>query len=160
MSIFSPEVALLIIDMANDSVSRDGSMYVPGAEDIVPAIKQLSDEARIAGSPVIYICDMQGTSEAEVVSPLKPEAHDFVVRRHQYSSFFGTELDTLLNELGVTKLVLTGTAVEICVYFTAADAYMRGYKIIVPERCVVALSEGDAESALDQMQRLFDAEIV
>jgi len=160
VSIFSPEVALLIIDMVNDSVSRDGSMYAPGAEDIVPAIKQLSDEARSAGSPVIYICDMQGTPEAEVALQLKPEPGDFVVRRHQYSSFFGTDLDMLLNEMEVKKLVLTGTAVEICIYFTAADAYMRGYQIIVPEKCVVALSEGDTEAALDQMQGLFKAEVI
>ncbi len=66
MSIFGPAVALMIIDMVNDFVSPNGSMYVSGVEAIIAAIKQLSDEARNSESPVIYICDSQEGSEALV----------------------------------------------------------------------------------------------
>jgi len=176
MSIFGSEVALLIVDMVNDFVSKDGAMYVSGVEKIIEAIKQLSDEARGSESPVIYICDSQEASEVEsgtwprysedrksgiaIVPQLKPSPGDFVVRKHQYSTPFGADLDLLLRELGVTKLVLAGTAVDICIYFIARDAHTRGYKIVVPKGCVVALSEGDKEDSLKQMEQLFDAEII
>jgi len=176
MSIFNPQIALLIIDMINDFVSKDGVMHVAGAEEIIPAIKQMSEEARNSGSPVIYICDLHrssdiefetwprhaedGTRGAEIVPQLSPAPSDFVIRKRRYSSFFDTDLDLLLKELGVVKLVLTGAAVDICIYFTAGDAYMRGYQIVVPRRCVAALSESDQQSTLRQMQRLFQAEII
>jgi nicotinamidase/pyrazinamidase len=176
MSIFGPKVALLIIDMIDDFVSSDGVMYVPGAEDIIPTIKLMSDEARELKSPVIYICDSHspsdtepgtwlryaenGTPEVQIVPQLAPGPGDFVVTKDRHSSFFGTDLNTLLEELGATKLVLTGAAMDIWMYLTSEDAHKRGYQIAVPRRCVVALSESDKEEVLEQIQRLFGAEVV
>lgn len=176
MSIFGQEVALLIVDMVNDFVSRDGAMYVAGAEEIIPTIRQIADEARSMESPVIYICDSSnisgtesgawprhienGTRGIKIVPQLSPAPSDFIVRKHQYSPPFSTDLDLLLRELGVTKLVLVGTAVDICIYFIAQDAHKKGYQIIVPQGCVVALSEGDKEISLEQMEQIFDAEII
>ena len=176
MSIFSPEVALLIVDMVNDFVSEDGAMYVSGAGAVIPAIKQIADEARSLESPVIYICDSHEASDTEpgtwprytkngipgieIVPQLSPAPSDFIVRKHQYSTPFGTDLDLLLRELGVTKLVLTGTAVDVCIYFIAQDAHRKGYEIVVPRECVVALSEGDKETSLKQMEQLFNAEVI
>ncbi|MFC1718283.1 cysteine hydrolase family protein [Candidatus Poribacteria bacterium] len=176
MSIFGSEVALLIIDMVNDFVSEDGAMYVSGAEEIIPAIKQMADEARSLESPVIYICDSHdvpdaesgtwprytenGTPGIEIVPQLRPAPSDFIVRKHQYSAPFSTDLDLLLKELGVAKLVLTGTAVDVRIYFIAQDAHKKGYQIVVPRECVVALSEGDRDASLKQMEQLFDTEII
>ncbi len=176
VSIFGPEVALLIIDMTNDFVFEDGVTYVPGAGKIVPIIKQMSDEARNSESPVIYICDSHTSSDMEsetrpyhaedgtlgtgIVPQLSPVPGDFVIRKRPYSSFFGTDLNLFLKELGVTKLVLTGTTTDICIYFAAADAYTKGYQIIIPRKCVVALSESDQETALKQMEQLFHAEVI
>ena len=176
MSIFSTEVALLIVDMVDDFVSRDGMMYVSGAEEIVPAIKRMSDEARSAKSPVIYICDSYGESDTgfgtwsrqsqdrppgtEIVPRLSPAPSDFVVRKHQYSNPFSADLGMLLKELEVTRLVLTGTTLDVCIYFIAREAHREGYQIIVPRGCVVALSESDEGATLKQIEQLFDAEIV
>ncbi len=176
MFIFGPEVALLIVDMVDDFVYKDGMMYVSGAADIVPAIKRMSDEARSAKSPVIYICDSYAASDTdsgtwsrqlqdrspgtEIVPQLSPAPSDFVVRKHQYASPFSADLDMLLKELAITRLVLTGTTVDVCIYFIARDAHRKGYQIIVPRECVVALSENDEEATLKQMEQIFDAEIV
>ena len=176
MLVFAPNVALLIIDMINDFVSKDGVTYVPGAEKIIPTIKQMSDEARSSESPVIYICDSSrpsnmgsetwsrhaedGMPGSEIVPQLSPVLGDFVIIRRRYSSFFGTDLDLLLKELGVRKLVLTGTATDIGIYFAAADAYTKGYQITIPRKCVVALSETDQEAILEQMEQLFHAEVI
>ena len=176
MSVFNSQVALLIIDMIDEYVSEDGIMYVSGAEGIVSAIGQIADEARREGSPVIYICDSHeaydagttawrrqpvGTVPAEEIIPeLTPLPDDFIIRKHPYSSFFGKDLDILLKELGITKLVFTGTAVDIWIHFAAREAHMKGYRIAIPEKCVVALSEGEEENTIKQMQRLFNAEII
>jgi nicotinamidase-related amidase len=125
---------------------------------------------------VIYICDSYEMSETdsgtwsrrpeatspgtEIISELSPAPSDFVVRKNQYSSPFSADLDILIKELGVTRLVLTGTAVDVCIYFIARDAHRKGYQIIVPQECVVSLSEGDREASLQQIEQLFNAEIV
>ena len=176
MAVFGPEVALLIVDMVDDFVSSDGMMYVPGAEEIVPPIKRMAEEARSSEAPVIYICDSHETSDAdpgawpsgsevsmpetEIVSLLSPAPSDFVVMKYQYSSPFTEDLDILLKELGIKKVVLTGAAVDVCIYFVAWDAHKKGYQIAVPGECVVALSEGDKEASLQQMEQLFNAEII
>ena len=176
MSIFGPEVALLIVDMVNDFVSEQGAMYVSGSEKIIMPIKKLADEARASGSNIIYLCDSHEASEAEsgtwprhiengsqgieIVSQLVPAPSDFIVRKNQYATPFSADLDLLLSELGVTKLVLTGTTVDVCIYFIAQDAHKKGYQIVVPADCIVALSEGDEEVSLEQMKELFDAEII
>ena len=134
-------VILLIVDMVNDFVSSDGAMYVSGAEDIIPAIGQMADEARSMESPVIYICDSSDLSDTEsgtwprhtesgspgikIVPQLSPAPSDFIVRKHQYSPPFSEDLDLLLRELGVTKLVLVGTALDVCIYFIAQDAHKK-----------------------------------
>jgi nicotinamidase-related amidase len=49
------------------------------------------------------------------------------VLKPKHSGFFSTTLEVLLAYLGARTLVLTGVAGNICVLFTANDAYMRDY---------------------------------
>ncbi len=152
--------ALIVIDMLNEFVS--GRMRCEGTASIIPKIRILAEHFRNRGCPVIYICDthypgvdrelelwgehaIAGTWGAEVVDELKPGERDYVVRKRRYSGFFQTDLDLLLRELGVDRLVLTGIDTNICVRHTAADAFFRGYRIAVV-RDAVASWEGDAES--------------
>jgi len=60
---------------------------------------------------------------------------DFVLKP-KYSSFYCTPLDILLNHLDTKTLILTGFAGNICVLFTANDAYMRNFKLIIPKDCI------------------------
>jgi nicotinamidase-related amidase len=55
---------------------------------------------------------------------------------------------------------VTGMATDVCVLFTAADAYMRDYQLIVPRDCVAALSPPLHRSALKQMQHVLKADVV
>jgi nicotinamidase-related amidase len=52
--------------------------------------------------------------------------------------FFSTTLETLLRHLGAKQLILTGMAGNFCVLFTANDAYMRDYELLIPEDCCVS----------------------
>jgi len=60
---------------------------------------------------------------------------DFVLKP-KHSAFYSTPLDILLNHLDTETLILAGFAGNICVLFTANDAYMRNFKLIVPSDCI------------------------
>ncbi|MDE2217599.1 MAG: cysteine hydrolase, partial [Planctomycetota bacterium] len=90
---------------------------------------------------------------------LKPHKNDYEVAKTSYSCFYKTSLDKLLKKLGITHLIITGVVTNICVLYTAADAYMRGYRITIPQNCVAALTRVEHQFALQQMKRLFCAEI-
>jgi nicotinamidase-related amidase len=89
---------------------------------------------------------------------LKPEERDYFVLKPKHSGFFSTTLDTLLDYLGAKTLVLTGIAGNICVLFTANDAYMRDFHLVVPSDCVISNSPGENHHALDQMQKVLKAD--
>ena len=72
----------------------------------------------------------------------------------KHSAFFETTLDTLLAYLGATTLIMTGVAGNICILFSANDAYMRDYNIIVPSDCVVSNTRRENDNALDQIERV------
>ncbi|CAF1777305.1 hypothetical protein NRS6084_04194 [Bacillus subtilis] len=56
-------------------------------------------------------------------------------------------------------IILTGIAGNICVLFTANDAYMREYSITIPKDCIASNSEEDNEFALTMMENVLFAEI-
>jgi len=166
--------AVMITDMINDFVT--GILKNERAEKIIPNVKQLINFARENHIPVIYVNDahMQNvdvefdvwpehavadTWGAQVVNELKPEKSDFVLQKRRYSAFQGTGLDQLLRELKVDTLILTGVVTDICIQHTAADAFFRGYKIIVPEDCVEAINEQTQKAALDYLKRIYGCEI-
>jgi nicotinamidase-related amidase len=174
--IYQPGTAFIIIDMLNDFVLPAAPLEVPKAKDIVPAIKKRLQDARHKMLPIIYACDshnkddvefnkwpkhaIKGTKGAEIVEELKPEEGDYVIYKRKYSAFVGTDLNLILRELKIERLILTGVVTDICVLHTAADGYMLGYEIIIPEDSCIALSDEDQKWALSQAKRLYDAQVV
>lgn len=176
MGIYEEKSALLIADMIRDFVDPGGMLYVPGIEVIVPRIASLIAEARAEGIPVIYVNDwhdpdddefeqwgphaIAGTPGTEVVDELAPAEGDHVLKKKRYSAFYGTGLEDLLEELGVDHLVIAGTVTNICVFVSAVEALMRGYRVTVPGDAVHALNEEDQRNALDQIERVFGGSVV
>ncbi len=168
------KTSVVVIDMVNDFVA--GVFKNERAEKIIPNVKQLLNFARGNKIPVVYVNDahlpnvdvefdvwpqhaVAGTWGAQVVDELKPEKGDFVLKKRRYSAFQGTGLDQLLRDLKVDTLILTGVVTDICIQHTAADAFFRGYKIIVPEDCVEAINEQNQKAALDYLKRVYGSEI-
>jgi nicotinamidase-related amidase len=168
------KAAVVVIDMINDFVT--GVFKNERAEKIIPHVRQLLHYARENKIPVVYVNDahlpnldvefdvwprhaVAGTWGAQVVDELKPEKGDFVLQKRRYSAFQGTGLDQLLRELEVDTLILTGVVTDICIQHTAADAFFRKYKIIVPEDCVEAIDEQTQKAALDYLKRVYGCEI-
>jgi ureidoacrylate peracid hydrolase len=74
-----------------------------------------------------------------VVPPqIAPAPGDFYVRKHTYSGFFETRLDSVLRDLGVRTLLCAGFATDCCVLFTIADAVFRSYRAILLRDCTLA----------------------
>jgi nicotinamidase-related amidase len=94
-----------------------------------------------------------------VVERLRPEDDDYFVLEPEHSAFFSTTLDTLLDDLGVSTLVPTGIAGNHCVLFTAADAFMRDFHLVVPADCVVSVDPEDNRLALAHMRKMLDVDV-
>lgn len=169
-------VALLLIDVINDLEWPDGEKILKPALEMADNIAALLAGARAARVPVIFVndnfgrwrsdfrrlvehCLEPGTRGKPIVERLRPEPEDYFVLKPRHSGFYGSCLDILLRALGVRKLVLTGLAGNLCVLYTANDAYMRGYELIVPRDTVASNSETENSQALEQMRIYLKAAI-
>jgi len=168
------KTAIIVIDVINDFVS--GALGSQRAAKIVPSIRRLLRRAREEEVPVVYVTDahlpegdrefdvwprhaVDGSEGARVVDALRPEAGDHHVKKRRYSGFYATGLDALLRELGVDTVVLTGLVTNICVQHTAADAFFRGYRVVVPRDCVEAPSDEAQGASLRYMEEMYGAEV-
>ena len=166
--------AIIIVDVLNDFVT--GSLRCDRAQRIVPHLVDLVKNAREKGIPVIYSNDAHikgidhelklwgdhaivGTEGAEVIPELEPKEGDYIVPKRRYSGFYGTDMEMLLKELNVDTVILTGLHAHMCVRHTAADAYYRGYNIIVPTDGVDSFTEEDYLAGLKYLKEVYGAEI-
>jgi nicotinamidase-related amidase len=168
--------ALLLIDVVNDFAFDAGQKMLAQALPAARRIRALRSAAAKARIPVIYVNDNFGLWRSEkseivdhclaprslgrkVTSLLKPRRDDYFIIKPRHSGFYATNLQVLLPHLGVQRLVLTGFAADICVLFTANDAYMRSYELWVPADCVASESAGETKRALDHMAKNVKAEV-
>jgi nicotinamidase-related amidase len=160
--------ALLLIDVINDLAFAGSEALVAQAEPMATRLAALKRRAATAGVPVLYINDNFGqwrsdfkstvahctarSSPGRVVSQrLRPSSRDYFVLKPRHSGFYDTTLDTLLGALRIRRVILTGIAGNICVLFTANDAYMRGLRIHAPADCIVSNTAADNDYALRQI---------
>jgi nicotinamidase-related amidase len=170
------DAALLIIDMINRLEFAGGDALRQAAEQAGDCILELREQATAAGVPVIYVNDNHGDwheDRAAIIAKavdedcpgrdlarrLRPRDEDYFVMKPQFSGFYTTTLPAILPRLGVSRLVLTGIAADICVLFTAADAHMREYELWVPADAVASEDRQRADWALDIMAKSMGADI-
>jgi nicotinamidase-related amidase len=169
--------ALLLIDVINDLAFDGSEPLVVQAEAMAPRLAALKQRAARAGVPVVYVNDNFGqwrsdfrqtvshctaaTSPGRRVSRrLRPAATDYFVLKPKHSGFYDTTLETLLGTLGVRRVILGCIAGNICVLFTANDAYMRDLRLYVPADCLVSNTAADNAHALRQMATVLNASTV
>ncbi len=166
--------AILVIDMIKDFVT--GKFENERAKKIVPNIKNLIEKGRSANKPIIYVSDshpkddeefsiwgshaVSGSEGSEIIPELEPEEEDYTLEKEKYSAFYETGLGNVLEELEVEKLILTGVLTHICIQHTAADAFYRGYDVIIPKECVEDLSDEEDQRAIDFIEENYGAEII
>lgn len=168
--------ALVLIDFISDYEFEDGDQLFKLALPAAQKSAALKKHAKKAGIPVIYVNDNFGKWQEDfksmikeirqksgrgkqIVEILQPENDDYYVLKPRHSAFYKTVFELLLQNLEAETLILTGVAADICVLFTANDAYMREFKIIIPEDCVAAVTNENTAFALRFMEKNLKAEI-
>jgi len=170
------EVAIVLSDVINDLEFPEGDQLLETALPAARNIARLKERAREANVPIIYVNDNFGRWRSDfkkivdrclhsdvrgrpIAELLVPDEDDYFVLKPKHSGFFSTTLDLLLEYLGVRTLIVAGFAGNNCVLFTANDAYMRDYQLIIPADCTASNTPEDNENALQQMQHVLKADI-
>ena len=169
-------VALLLIDVINDLEFEGGDKLLESAVTAAENIARLKKRAGEAGIPVIYVNDNFGRWRSDfkkiikhcleddvrgrpIAEILAPDENDYFVLKPKHSGFFSTTLDLLLQHLGARILIIAGIAGNNCVLFTANDAYLRDYNLMIPADCSESIERSDNDYALQQMAEVLKADI-
>lgn len=167
---------LLLVDFINLLQFDGAAALAPSAVEAARRTAALRRRLAATGVRTIYANDNYGlwTSDfqalckrcagmrgaaAEIAGLVAPTKRDLTVLKPRHSAFYATPLDILLTQLKCKRLVVTGIAADSCVFFSAMDAYLRGYSLWVPVDCVAAESAQARDQALEQMARVLKADI-
>ena len=167
---------LLVIDMLNDFINEKGSLYIGKAPKLISNISERIKEHRDNGNPIIYIMDkhlendeefnmfpshcIAGEWGSEVVPELAPKKGDYLIGKRRYSAFFGTDLDRTLRELDIKEIELTGVCTNICLLYTAADARMLNYDVVLHKECASSFDMEAHNFALKEMDKTLGVKVI
>jgi nicotinamidase-related amidase len=168
-------VSLVLIDVINDMEFPGGDELFPHALKASGNIAKLKQRCREYGIPTIYANDNFGRWQSDfskllqhccnagvrgqpIASLLRPAADDYFVLKPKHSAFFSTSLNTLLDHLHSRTIILAGFTADMCVLFSAIDAYMRDFKLIVPRDCVASQQAQFNDAAIEEMGRVLKAD--
>jgi nicotinamidase-related amidase len=169
--------ALLIIDMQHDFMDTNARCYNPGAEDTVEPTARLIELFRRQGLPVIFTREahrpgridagieadaayhipphtVEGTYGYEIIEPLAPLEDELVVDKRRYNCFLGTELELLLKGAAIDTLVICGVSSDMCVHWTAGEAFQRDFHTRVVEDCTAGMGVADHYASLLMLRNL------
>ena len=161
-------VALLLVDVINAFDFHGSGPLIRAADAASHGIARLAGRARRRGVPVIYVNDNFGQWRSDFqaivtacsaaerpgsasVLRLLPQQIDYFVLKPQHSGFYCTTLDPLLVHLKIHTIVVAGFAANLCVMFTANDAHMRGYRVVVPSDCTAANTAALTKKTLEHV---------
>ena len=161
--------ALLVLDVINDFEHDDGDRLLASLAARVPALERALAHARESEIAVIYVNDARGCWDGErsahvaralaarggdVVARVAPAAGDRFLFKGAYSAFGGTPLARLLDELGVTRVILAGAATEMCVAQSAIAAREIGLQVTVLRDACAAVDLRDEQIALEYLEHV------
>jgi nicotinamidase-related amidase len=164
----------VIADMLNSYDHEDGEALADSVKEKLPGIVDLRRRAEAAGALVVYVNDNHDAWEAgreelirkaldgehpELVDPIAPHEPVPFLAKGRHSAFYETALDHLLSSADVERLVLSGQVTEQCILYTALDAYIRGYDMVVPPDAVAHINAEFAQAALEMMEANLHAEL-
>jgi ureidoacrylate peracid hydrolase len=159
--------AVVVVDLVNDFVEPAGAMPIADAGPVLEAAGRLVAAGRAAGTPIIWVRPghleavdglfrkravhgMGETWGAQLHPSLPTRDDDRIVRKRRYSAFFATDLDLYLREHNISRVVLAGVALNICVRSTVHDAFFLGYDVwVVRDACQATGPREEASTLYD-----------
>jgi nicotinamidase-related amidase len=175
MHVSMSEVAVLVIDMLNTYEHEDAEALVPNVADVIDPLAGLIASARDRDDvDLIYVNDNYGNFSADfddivdaalhgerpdLIEPIAPDENCLRLLKVRHSAFYASSLDYLLRRLEARQLILTGQVTEQCILYTALDAYVRHFEIVVPPDAVAHIDPELRDAALTMMHKNMHAEI-
>jgi nicotinamidase-related amidase len=122
-----PNTALLVVDVQNGVVAG-----APRRDAVVANIGSLVEKARRERVPVVWVQHADdglahGSEEWRIVPELSPGNAEPLIEKNYGDSFEATNLETVLSDLGVGRLVVVGAQTDACIRSTLHGAFARGY---------------------------------
>lgn len=171
----SPTV-LLLVDVINPLEFPEADALAPAAAQAARQTARLKEALSLRRVRPIYAndhyglwhsefrdvrahCLQQGGVAKEMACVLAPGPDDFTVLKPRHSAFLGTPLELLLAQMKCRRLVIAGLSTDMCVQMTAMDAYLRGYKLWVPQDCSAAETPQRHQTAIDYMEQVLKADV-
>jgi len=162
--------------MLNAYRHEDAELLVPQVADIIDPLAGIISVARERENvDLIYVNDNYGDFTADhgdivrsalqgerpdLVQPIVPDKDSRFLTKVRHSAFYATPLDYLLGRLQTKRLILTGQVTEQCILYTALDAYVRHFTVVVPPDAAAHIDADLGDAALKMMQRNMSAEIL
>ncbi len=161
-------IAVLTNDLQGDLVNKNEERKA-AVKKATPAYTEFLNAMRARGHHIVHLqminppddpiaeryngfLPVQKGTEGAAVLPEYLAETDIVLEKNKDSGFFETDLHERLQSLGVDTVIVTGMQTQICVQTTAADAFFRGYKVWVPNDCVISARPADTARALEWME--------
>ena len=166
--------ALIVIDMLNEYDHEDADVLVESVRTALPAMRRLVERAAAQATPTVYVNDNYGDWAAgrpeiveraiagrarDLVEPIAPADGTWFISKARHSIFYETQLEYLLREQEVERVVLVGQVTEQCILYSALDAYVRRFEVAVPSDAVAGIHSDLADAALRMMERNMRADV-
>jgi nicotinamidase-related amidase len=167
--------ALIVIDMLNHYEHEDAEPLMESVREKLPTLTELVSHARDSDVLTIYVNDNHGDwsaaraelseralrgSAPELVEPILPEPELPFVVKARHSIFYETQLEYVLRQEEVDRILLTGQVTEQCILYSALDAYVRHFDVSVMVDAVAHIHADLADAALRMMERNMRAHLI
>ena len=169
------DTAVLVIDMMNTYAHPDADTLIPNVGKILDPLADLVRRARESDDvDLVYVNDNYGNFTAqfsdlvdaachgarpELVDPIAPAAGSRTITKVRHSAFYSTPVAYLLNRLGTKRVILTGQVTEQCILYSALEAYVRHFEVVIPRDGVAHIDDELGNAALLMMERNMSADI-
>jgi nicotinamidase-related amidase len=167
--------ALIVVDMLNSYEHADAEQLTRNVERVLPAMRDLIQRAERDDVLTIYVNDnfgawnsnrdelverVMGGQFRHLVEPIAPRPETLFVVKARHSIFYQTPLEYLLGQEDVKRIALIGQVTEQCILYSALDAYIRHFEVVVPRDAVAEIREDLADAALRMMEVNMDAQVL
>ncbi len=168
------DTALIVVDMLNHYEHEDADTLRRSVRATLPAIRDIVRRASDTDVPIVYVNDNHGDwsagrpelcrralegSDPSLVEPIIPSEQVAFLAKARHSIFYETQLDYLLRDQAIDRVILVGQVTEQCILHSALDAYVRHYSIVIPRDAVAHIHQDLADAALRMMEVNMAAEI-
>ena len=166
--------AMIVTDMLNPYDHEGAAPLTASVRRMLDDLRDLIAAASGEGLRIIYVNDNHGDWTAGpkeiaqralagarpdlIEAVLPPDDAQFIIKA-RHSILYGTLLEYLLQREGVNRLVLAGQVTEQCILYSALDAYVRHFDVVIPTDAVAHIDERMAQAAIRLMETNMHAQL-